>query len=94
MQDEHEELFEGFARGGPLDGTEQQSRFPKGFLLVDKANNRCWIYDFAGGEFVVREEEGAELVSDPTASHNRFRAAEERSYDVRAYDTAAMEVKA
>lgn len=93
MEDEHE-LFEGFARGGPLDGTEQQSRFPKGFLLVDRPNNRCWLYDFAEGEFVCRDEEGVELVSDPSASHNRFRAAEERSYDVRAYDPAASEVKA
>lgn len=93
MSEEHE-LFSGTARGGPLDGTDQESRFPKGFLLVDKPNNRVWIYDYTDGEFVVREEEGVELVSDPDASHNRFRAADERSYDVRAYDPSASEVKA
>jgi hypothetical protein len=83
---EQHELFEGDCRGGPLDGQPGQSRFPKGFLLIDKPNNRVWIYDFANGEFVVREAEGVELVSDLAASHNRFRAAEERSYDVRAYE--------
>jgi len=78
------ELLEAVCRGGPLDGKVEQSRCPKGFLLVDKPNNRAWIYDYTGGEFVSREP--AELISDPTATHNRFRAAEERSYDVRAYE--------
>lgn len=91
MSEQHE-LFEGTARGGPLDGTDQNSRFPKGFLLVDKPGNRVWIYDYTDGEFVVRVDEGEELVSDPSATHNRYRAADERSYDVRAYDPAATEV--
>lgn len=81
-----EELYEGPCVGGPLDGAVSQSRFPKGFLLIDKPNNRVWIYDYADGQFAVRNPEGEELNSDPTATHNRYRAAEERSYDIRAYE--------
>lgn len=79
------EFNEGVCRGGPLDGKTAVSRFPKGFLLVDKPNNRAWIYEwgFPGeGEFAVRDADGMELISDGSAPMNRFRAAEERSYDV------------
>lgn len=79
-------LYEGSCIGGPLNGTVGQSRFPKGFLLVDKPNNKVWVYDYQNGEFTVRHPEGEKLNSDPTATHNRFRAAEERSYDIRAYE--------
>lgn len=31
--------------GGPLDGQQMISRFPAGFLLVEKPTGLVWIYD-------------------------------------------------
>lgn len=75
-----EELFEGICHGGPLDGKEAVSRFPKGFLLVDKPNNHCWIYEWNGNGFEVRNDEPMDVQT--TGEKNRFRAAEESNYDV------------
>lgn len=89
--DGQETLYAGTCHGGPLDGQEALSRFPKGFLICDKPNNRAWIYEYDGeGSFTVRDEAGMELVSDPSAPMNRFRAAEERSYDVLALPGEAV----
>lgn len=73
--------------GGPLDGQERSSRYPKGFLLVDRQQGLCWLYDAPEGQagFVCRDPAGEPLVEDPNANRNRWRAAEEFSYDVLAY---------
>lgn len=34
------------AHGGPLDGKKIESRYPKGFLLVDKPQQKVWIYHY------------------------------------------------
>lgn len=91
MRSEARVVYEGLAVGGPLDGETVQSRYPKGFLLVDKPNNRAWVYDYDEGHnksgdrladrsrFVAREQY--------TLDHaKRLRAAEEFDYDVRAFD--------
>lgn len=62
-----------------MDGQTGQSRFPSGFLLVDKGNNKAWVYDWDGEQFTVRDPDGAELSTD-----GRMRAANEHTYDVRA----------
>lgn len=76
------EYKEGVCTGGPMDGKTAVSRFPKGFLLCDKPNGRAWIYEATEEGFTVRDADGEELISDPDAPMNRFRAAEEKSYDV------------
>jgi hypothetical protein len=74
-------LYEGPCHGGPMDGQIGQSRFPKGFLLVDREVNQCWIYDYNvdTGCFDERNE-GRGM---PVLTENRYRAAEESNYDVR-----------
>lgn len=72
-----EKLFEGPCIGGPLDAVTMTCRFSKGFLLVDKPNNHCWIYDRKGDCFEVRNEAPMELDLS-----KRLRAAEEFDYDV------------
>lgn len=75
-------MYEGPCHGGPLNGQTVPSRFPKGFLLVDKPNNVCWIYEWDSetGSFQVRQEEPTEVFTE--GSKNRYRAAEEANYDV------------
>lgn len=77
-----EPVFEGICRGGPLAGQTMVSRFPKGFLLVDKPNNHCWIYEWddSAKEFKVRDEEAMSVHTE--GDKNRYRAAEESNYDV------------
>lgn len=79
------QLFEGVCVGGPLDGRDGQSRFPRGFVLIDKPGQRAWIYDRQGdGEcapFYVREADGRSL--DDTL---RWAAAESSDWDVRVLD--------
>lgn len=72
----------GMCRGGPLDGKEAVSRFPKGFLLVDKAANQCWVYEYDVDLriFSVRQEEPMEVLTE--GEKNRYRAALESNYDV------------
>lgn len=86
--DTEKTVWSGTCVGGPLNTKEGASRFPSGFLLVDRPNNRVWIYDWVHTmeSFLVRDAEGSELVSDPDAPKNRFRAAEEAEFDIRAYD--------
>lgn len=59
--------YEGPAIGGPLatEGDEVViSRFPKGIVAVSNAQNKAWIYDYAEGKFVCRDEDGDELDQD------------------------------
>lgn len=74
--------YTGPCYGGPLDGKEMTSRFPKGFLLVDKQANECWLYDWFGSAsaFKVRQEEPMECKTE--GDKNRYRAAEESEFDV------------
>jgi hypothetical protein len=73
------EFKEGTCRGGPLDGQPGQSRFPKGFLLVDKPKNLCWIYEWdnISREFYARDNEPMTVELE-----GRLRAADEHNYDV------------
>lgn len=89
--DEDKPVWSGPCVGGPMNNQEGASRFPSGFLLVDRPNNKVWIYDWVPSlsQFLVRAETGAELVNDPEAPKNRVRAAEEAEFDIRAYDEEA-----
>lgn len=75
-------LYEGPCFGGPLNGQDMVSRFPKGFLLVDKPNNRCWIYEWSvpALAFKVRDESPMQVQTE--GEKNRYRAAMEPNYDV------------
>ena len=82
MTDEDRKIYEGVCHGGPLNGQEMVSRFPKGFLLVDKPASTCWIYEWdeETSSFQVRSEEPMEVFTE--GDKNRYRAAEESNYDV------------
>jgi hypothetical protein len=69
--------------GGPLDGLDMGSRFPKGFLLINKDKGEVIIYDVTPDGYVAGEVET--LITDPHAPKNSIRAQAERSYDVVAY---------
>jgi hypothetical protein len=75
-------MYKGTCYGGPLAGERWESRYPKGFLLVDKPGNQCWIYEWDQElqQFRVRDEEPMEVYTE--GEKNRFRAAEEFNYDV------------
>lgn len=70
-------LYEGPCQGGPMHTLVCVSRYPKGFLLADKPNNKAWIYDWTGNSFKVRDDEPMELNFE-----GRIRAATEFDYDV------------
>lgn len=74
--------YEGQCMNGPLQGQLAVSRFSKGFLLVDKVEELCWIYEWDKEDkcFYVRDPEG-EFVHT-SGEKNRYRAAEEPNYDV------------
>jgi hypothetical protein len=91
----HKVLYTRKCIGGPLNGQEAMSRFPKGFLLVDKPTNRVWIYDLVQGEGLTDPDtwkcrEPEEKYTDIhwyTFDPKRGRqAANEFDYDVVAYD--------
>jgi hypothetical protein len=75
--------------GGPMDGMEAVSRYPKGFLLVDIPNQMVWIYDYLtelGGEegaFHCRPRQNFDSVRGQ-------KTADEPYYDARAYDAETM----
>ena len=79
---EEPRLWSGPCWGGPLDTQEMVSRYPMGFLLVDRPAGRCWLYDWKDPGFLVRVADGYPLENDPDAPKNRFRAADEAEYDV------------
>ena len=73
-----------------MDTLEGVSRYPSGFLFIHRPTNRVWIYDYVpmgdsptGGGFQVRIQDGVECINDPDASKNRFRAADEKEFDIR-----------
>jgi hypothetical protein len=74
--------------GGPMDGRDGVSRFPSGFLLVDRPSGKCWVYDWLPGDesFLVRVSDGEPLIEDRSAVKNRYRAAEESEFDVIAWE--------
>lgn len=78
------DLFVGVCHGGPMNGREGESRFPKGFVLMDEADSRCWVYDRHGDGFIARAVQ-------PLNRVGAEKAAEEANYDVRAYDRETME---
>lgn len=79
----HEIVNVGHAQGGPLDGEFVSSRFPKGFLLVDKLGRRAWVYDWNGSAFLCRDDDPRELDEG-----RRWKTAEGGEYDVRAYESS------
>ena len=75
-------LLSGSCLGGPLNGQTGQSRYPRGFVLVDKQGGRAWIYDAGVSRsgkpmFFVREDEGR-----PLDHQLRIAAAESSDWDV------------
>lgn len=81
-------VYSGPCVGGPMNNREGASRYPSGFLLVDRPRDKVWIYDWVHTmeSFLVRDADGVDLISDPDAPKNRFRAAEESEFDIRAWD--------
>lgn len=76
-------LYTGRCHDGPLDGHTTDSRFPAGFLLVDMPHRQCWLYDrHDDGDFYARTTTPQPLLD--TGPVNRWRAADEGNYDVRA----------
>lgn len=69
--------------GGPLDGQQFTSRFPKGFLVVNRPQAEVVVYDWNGITFVARLRETESV-------RGRYRAALEPNYDVVAYDAERM----
>lgn len=82
-------LYTGQCVGGPLNGRVEQSRYPKGFVLVDKAARLVWIYDYEPNDpsqtpgvfstFRCRDLEGRSM-----EDQKRLDAAMGHEYDVRA----------
>jgi len=76
--DDDPDLYEGPVRGGPWNGRQAQSRFPSGFLLIDRPARQCWIYDRGtDGVFTARSE--TPLALDDA---KRWQAASEEDYDI------------
>lgn len=83
-------MWSGPCLGGPMDTVEGVSRYPSGFLFVDRSVTRAWVYDRipwiespTGDAFLARTRRGAELNEDPDSPRNRWRTAEEAEYDIR-----------
>jgi hypothetical protein len=69
--------------GGPLEGQRVISRFPDGFLLVEKPTGLAWLYDRSQVDdprWMMRD--GSPFIWDTVRSHA---AAEGNTYDVIAY---------
>lgn len=71
--------------GGPMDGMVHEGReqFPKGFVLMDEADSRAWVYDRHGDAYVARAVQALDR-------ERAEQAAREFNYDVRAYDREFM----
>ena len=78
---EAENIYIGQCKGGPMDGQQGESRFPKGFVLIDRPNSAAWVYDYdpETSVFTAREQ-------DIHDNMRALKAAEESNYDVRALD--------
>lgn len=82
---EEKVLYEGIAVGGPFDGRQVESRFPKGFICADPAGGRVWVYDYndSTDQFIAREV-------DKLDRNKAMKAALSDTYDVRAYDDGQL----
>lgn len=70
-------LYEGICEDGPLENNMMISRYPKGFLLIDKPANECWIYDWTGVSFSVRADCPLQIIES-----SRYITAEGQDFDV------------
>lgn len=78
-------FYTGRCHGGPWDGIDAESRYPRGFLLVNMETRCLWIYDReVDGDFYVREDQPVGLLDE--GPDNRFRAAEQAEFDIRVLD--------
>lgn len=57
-------LYTGRCNGGPFDGRPGESRYPGGFLLVDKPAGRSWLYTWTGDHFEVQDAQPAAFRSE------------------------------
>lgn len=73
------------AHGGPLDGKTIESRYPKGFLLVNKPDQKVWIYHYVAEGDVTG---WVCCLGSPHAQDNLLQsvAASGFDFDVRAFD--------
>jgi len=72
-------MFKHRCEGGPLDGQEIDSRYPMGFLLVDKPNGQCWLYERLEEIWVLRNG-----YPQPWDREKSWEAALGQEFDVRA----------
>lgn len=93
-----EQVYTGLCHGGAWHGRHADSRFPKGFLLIDTSTDpdTGWIYDRHDddGGFYARSDAPIEITDDESQPYNRWRAAEEPNYDVRVLDDESAGVPA
>ncbi|MFI7608908.1 hypothetical protein ACIBTV_27860 [Micromonospora sp. NPDC049366] len=85
MTEQHDDgPLQGACVGGPMDGQQAVSRFPRGFLLVDKPAGECWLYDWRDGGFHVRDAAPMPVQDGPAdgPGDSRYRAAAEPFFDV------------
>jgi hypothetical protein len=77
------QVYTGVCQGGPLDGRTGQSRFPRGFILVDKPAGQVWIYDLQPAPqvppLVFQARAGYPV---PLDRERHLRAADGQDYDV------------
>jgi hypothetical protein len=76
-------MNQGECHGGPMDGLLGQSRFGKGFVVMDVLSRRACVYDAFGTRFVAR-------AADTYDEEKAEKAAAGDTYDVRAYDPETM----
>ncbi len=76
-------MKQGTCHGGPMDGLRGQSRFAKGFVVLDVLSRRACVYDAHGTGFVAR-------TADDYDEEKAEKAAAGDTYDVRAYDPEHM----
>lgn len=81
LEPQAENLYIGQCVGGPMDGQQGESRFPKGFVLIDRPNSAAWVYDYDpnSNTFCAREQD----IHDKERGR---KAAEEANYDIRALE--------
>jgi len=83
MDYEGADLYTGTCIGGPMNGMEAYSRFPKGFLVCDRDADRAWLYGWDGTAFLCTHPAGMILLDEGDETVNsRQRAARESDYDV------------
>lgn len=81
LDDEDDGATTGTCSAGPYHGRVISTRFPKGFLLVDRPTGRAWLYKVSGpGTFVCL---ATAIEVDDVA---RWRTAEGADFDVLAFD--------